>query len=166
MKDSIHFEVTLSVTDLWQFSMYHANSGIMGIFNVTFTLAAVAALILRWSTLTAGYRLLLVVCALVFTVMQPLMLFNKVRRQAKNSAIQKPMDLTFDGEGLLVEQDGQQVRFTWDQIGRMTRRPSQTIVYMDRVHAYLLPKRVLEGHEEELWTLVRAHMPKERRKGI
>ena len=42
-------DVTLTVTakDLWAFSMYHANAGLMGIFNLLFTLAALYLLIFR-----------------------------------------------------------------------------------------------------------------------
>ena len=47
-------DVTLTVTakDLWAFSMYHANAGLMGIFNLLFTLAALYLLIFRWSSTT------------------------------------------------------------------------------------------------------------------
>lgn len=60
-------DVTLRITakDLWMFSMYHANAGFMGMFNLIFSLAALYLLIFRWSTTTVPYRCLLVVCALI-----------------------------------------------------------------------------------------------------
>ena len=88
-------DVTLRITakDLWMFSMYHANAGFMGMFNLIFSLAALYLLIFRWSTTTVPYRCLLVVCALIFTVWQPFLLWNKARKQAKRPAVKNPWRL-------------------------------------------------------------------------
>lgn len=166
MEKEMKFEVKLSAKDLWQFSMYHANGGLTGLFNLIFTAAAVFLLIFRWGTLSDAYRLLLVGCALIFTVLQPALLYNKVRRQAKTPVMQQPMYLTFHENGLKVEQNDQNVDFSWDQMGRMSRKPTLVILYMDRVHAYLLPKAVLGSREEEFYEMVRKHLPKEKRRGI
>lgn len=166
MEKEMKFEVKLSAKDLWQFSMYHANGGVTGLFNLLFTLAAIFLLIVRWGTLTGAYRLLLVGCALIFTVLQPALLYNKVRKQAKNPAMQQPMQLTFHEKGLKVEQNDQEIEFTWDQMGRMARKPTQVILYMDRVHAYLLPRTVLGEREEAFYEMARRYLPKEKRRGI
>lgn len=166
MNKELRFEVKLGVKDLWQFSMYHANAGMLGIVNLLFTLAALFLIVTRWGTLTTPYRALLVVCALMFTVWQPLLLYNKARKQAKASAVKEPMMLTFGEEGLRVEQSEQEALFAWDQMGRLDRMPTMVILYMDRVHAYLLPKSVMGEQEEEFYEMVRAYLPKERRRRI
>lgn len=166
MEKEMKFEVKLSAKDLWQFSMYHANGGLMGGFNLIFTVAAVALLIIRWGELTDAYRLLLVGCALIFTVFQPALLYSKVRKQAKSPVMQQPMYLTFHKDGLNVEQNDQKIDFTWDQMGQMAKKPTMVILYMDRVHAYLLPKTVLGEQENDFCDMVRAHLPKEKRRGI
>lgn len=166
MNKELRFEVKLGVKDLWQFSMYHANAGMLGIVNLLFTLAALFLIVTRWGTLTIPYRALLVVCALMFTVWQPLLLYNKARKQAKSSAVRDPMMLTFGEEGLRVEQGEQEALFAWDQMGRLDRMPTMVILYMDRVHAYLLPKSVMGEQEEEFYEMVRAYLPKERRRRI
>ena len=136
MKKEMRFEVRLTARELWQFSMYHANAGAAGLFN------------------------------LIFTVLQPMLLYGKVRRQAKTPAMTKPMYLTFKEEGLLVEQSEQEALFAWDQMGRMDRKPAMVVLYMDRVHAYLLPNKVLGDQKEEFFEMVKAHLPRERRKGF
>ena len=166
MKEKIKFQVQLTTKELWQFSMYHANSGLMGAFNLIFTALAFALLVIRWGSLTNGNRLLLCCCLLIFTVLQPLILYSKVRKQAKAPVIQSPMNLSFDKEGLEVEQNGQGAKFTWAQMGRIDRKPTMVEVYMDRVHAYLLPKKAMAGKEEAFYQLVREQLPKERRRGI
>ena len=166
MKKEMKFEVKLTAKELWQFSMYHANSGAMGLFNVIFTAAALFLLVFRWGTLTAAYRLLLLGCVLIFTVLQPILLYGKVKRQAKSPAITEPMYLTFNEEGLKVEQSGQQAEFTWEQMGRMDRKLSLVVLYMDRVHAYLLPRKLLGEQEEAFFEMAGKHLPKGRRKGF
>lgn len=166
MKKELCFEVKLDVKDLWQFSMYHANAGMLGIVNLLFTLAALFLIVTRWGMLTTPYRALLVVCALMFTVWQPLLLYHKARKQAKATAVKEPMLLVFGEEGLKVEQNGQEALFAWDQMGRLDKMPTMVILYMDRVHAYLLPKSVMGNREEEFYEMVREYLPKERRRRI
>lgn len=161
-------DVTLRITakDLWAFSMYHANAGLMGIFNLLFSLAALYLLIFRWSSTTVPYRCLLVVCALIFTVWQPFLLWNKARKQAKRPAVKNPMRLIFDDEKLTVSQEENLAEFTWEQMGRIDAKPSMYILYMDRIHAYLIPKTELGDQEEALRELIVAHLPKEKRRKI
>lgn len=160
------FEVKLTAKELWQFSMYHANAGATGLFNVIFTAAALFLLIFRWETLTVAYRLLMFGCVLIFTVLQPLLLYGKVRKQAKMPAMAAPMYLTFREEGLQVEQNDQVASFPWEQMARMDKKPTMVVLYMDRVHAYLLPKKILAEQEEAFYELVKTYLPKERRKGF
>lgn len=162
----LQFQVDLTAKDFWMFSMYHSNNGMMGIFNVIFTAAAFLLLVIRWNELTVPYRLMLVVCVSLFTVWQPLLLYSKARKQAKRMASQPPMDLTFSQEGLLVEQGEQQVSFCWNQMGRMDRRKTMVILYMDRVHAYLIPNRVMKEQQEALFEMARRYLPKEHRRRI
>lgn len=161
-------DVTLHITakDLWTFSMYHANAGFMGIFNLIFSLAALYLLIFRWSSTTVPYRCLLVVCALIFTVWQPFLLWNKARKQAKRPAVKNPMRLVFDDEKLTVSQEETFADFTWEQMGRLDAKPSMYILYMDRVHAYLIPKETLGEQEDAFRELALAHLPKEKRRKI
>ena len=166
-KDSMfHFHIQIMARDLWGFSMYHSNKGYLGIFNVLFTLAALWLLVTRWGEFSIPYHLLLLVCALMFTVWQPLLLYLKARKQAKGAAVKAPMDMTFTKEGFVIEQNDQRQEVSWDQIGRVEHMQGQLIIYMSRIRAYLLPDRIVGEDREGLWNLMREAVPKERRKGI
>ncbi|HIX14847.1 MAG TPA: YcxB family protein [Candidatus Hungatella pullicola] len=165
-KDPVVFEVRLTAKDLWKFSMYHSNKGMLGIFNVIFSLLAIFLLITSWSTLNAAYRILLLVCALMFTVWQPFVLYLKAARQAKRPVIQNPMELSFSREGLVVKQGEEQMELSWDQMGKAERVGKMIILYMDRVHAYLLPDSATGDKKDALTALLKEYMPQERRKRI
>ena len=46
--DPVAFTVKLTAKDLWKFSLYHSNKGMLGIFNVIFSLAAIFLLVTTW----------------------------------------------------------------------------------------------------------------------
>lgn len=163
---NIHFQVQITAKDLWIFSMYHSNKGYLGVFNVLFTAASLWLLVTRWSQVSLAYRLLLMVCVLMFTVWQPMLLYMKAAKQAKNPAVREPMDMTCSAQGILIEQNGQSQQVTWEQIVRVEQVRGLLILYMGRVHAYLIPERAAKGCREELTELIRENLPGERRKKI
>lgn len=160
------FHIRMTARDLWGFSMYHSNKGYLGIFNLLFTLAALWLLVTRWGEFDIPYRLLLLVCALMFTVWQPFLLYLKARKQARGAAVKEPVDIACSEEGMVIEQSGQRQEVSWQQVASVRHMKGQLIIYMSRIHAYLLPDRVVGEQREELWNLIREAVPKERRKGI
>ena len=162
MEKELKFEMNLTAGDLWKFSMHHANSGMKGMVNLIFTVTALFLLAARWTTLSMGQRLLLVVCALLFSVWQPVLLYWKARRQARLPAIAQTIRLTFGREEVTVAQGDQKLAFTWDKIARLDRLKDMAVMYMDRVHAYLIPERVLGEQAESFDQMVQQCLPAER----
>ncbi len=165
-KQSIEIEVKLTAKDLWKFSMYHSYQGLQGIFNIIFSAAAVFLLITTWGSNSTSYRVLLIVCALMFTVWQPGILYLKAARQAKNPRMQNAMILVFDETGILVSQGEESLTIAWENMVKADRAGDMMILYMDRIHAYLLPDSVLGEKKAALCGLVKEKMPPERRKRI
>lgn len=106
-----------------------------GYFNLFFTLASLWLLVTRWSDMTVAYRILLLICVLMFTVWQPALLYMKAAKQAKTKAVKEPMDMTCSAEGILIEQAEQSQQITWDQIVKVEQVKGLLIIYMGRVHA-------------------------------
>ncbi len=76
------------------------------------------------------------------------------------------MRLMFDEEKLTVSQEDNSADFTWEQMGRLDAKPSMYILYMDRVHAYLIRKTLWAIRKKTFRELVTAHLPKEKRRKI
>lgn len=159
-------EVKLTAEDLWKFSMYHCYRGMQGLFNVIFSGAAVFLLLTTWREASAVYRGLLLVCALMFTVWQPFLLYLKAARQAKSPVIRNVMTLSFGEKGLLVTQGEECLELEWEHIARAEQVKGMIIIYMDWVHAYLLPDSVTGERKKALCALLQEKMPSERRKRI
>ncbi len=160
------FHIQVEAKDLWLFSMYHANKGYLGVFNVLFTLASLYLLVTQWSQTGVGRRLLLLVCVLMFTVWQPGLLFLKAMKQVRNDRMKAPMDMTFTKEGFTVAQGDQSLDVTWDQIGRVVGIRGEYILYMGQMRAYLIPDRILGEDKEKFAGFLREVLPGERLKRV
>lgn len=156
------FPVTLDAKELWKFSMYHANRGYFGVFNGLFTIAALYLLVTQWAVVNGPYRVLLLLCVLMFTVWQPASLYLKAKRQAKAPAVKEPMILSFGDFGVTVEQSGQTGTIPWEAMNQIVGNKWQFILYKDRIHAFLLPKSVVGSKEGELRAFLREKMPRRR----
>lgn len=165
-QETYEFRVLLGAKDLWHFSMYHAHKGYLGIFNLLFTLAALYLLVVTWNQNTVAQRLLLVFCAMVFTVIQPGQLYLKAKKQASLAVMKEPVSYQFAVEGISIEQGGQGQDLTWDQMGRVEAAKGLVIIYMDRVHAYLITDAAMGAQKEGFFKLLQEVLPKERRKRI
>ena len=66
----------------------------------------------------------------------------------------------------MIEQAGQNQEVRWEEAGRLERGFGQYIIYMDRIHAYLLPDEAVGAEKEKLTALFREALPKERRKRV
>lgn len=164
--DPLVFEVRLSAGDLWKFSMYYSYRGLKGLFNFIFTAAAVYLLVTNWNIVSVWYRALLVICALMFTVWHPSLLYLKAARQAKAPAMKNPTRLSFSKEGIVVSQGEERLYLTWEAIALAEQVSTLLIIYMDRVHAYLLPDSLTGDGKEELCGLIRQMLPPGRRKRV
>lgn len=165
-EQTFQFHIQTEAKDLWRFSMYHANKGYLGVFNVLFTLASFYLLVSQWSSTSAAYRLLLLVCVLMFTVWQPGLLFLKAMKQTRNDRLKAPVDMTFTKDGFTVAREDQSMDVTWDQVGRVVGIKGEYILYMGRSRAYLLPDRIMGENKEPFAAFLREVLPGERLKRV
>ncbi|WP_333651841.1 YcxB family protein [Lacrimispora sp.] len=165
-KFPIVIEIKLTAKDLWKFSLYHAYWGSKGIFSAIFSLAAAYLLITAWSTSTVAYRIMLLVSALIFTVWQPLLLYYRSVKQAKNPRIQNGMTLSFDEDGFLVSQGEESLLLNWENVKRGVRIGDMIILYMDQIRAYLLTDGCMAEKKAEITELIKEKLPPKRRKRI
>ncbi len=160
--------VKMTARDLYDFSMYNSYSGFTGIFNVVFTVGAAAILAVTWNwhTVNVYQRILLVFCILIFTVLQPLLLMQKSKKQAAAIGFSLPITLTLSDEKIAVEQGGVTGDMEWGQIWKVIRIKSMYIIKMGPIRAYLIPKRSIEGREKELESILKKNLPVGKMKGL
>ena len=71
-----------TASELWQLSMYYIYGSMVGLCNLIFTGAIIALIVAYWQTALIWQRALLIAALSVFTVLQPLVIYRRARRQA------------------------------------------------------------------------------------
>lgn len=85
--DEIKFKIALKVNDLYYFMMHHYYSKPAGIIGLVLSIGSLVLLITRWNVTDATAKMLYFIIALLFTVINPLMLLTKAKAQIQRNQI-------------------------------------------------------------------------------
>jgi len=137
----IAVDITISTKDMFYFCMRHNYACFSGVFSLFISLGALLVLILRYGYLDGTGRLLLLLVALLFTVVQPLQLFFKAANQVHaNPMFREPIRYVFREDGLSLSQNGQTGFLAWNQVMKIVDSSAYFIIYVTRIRAYIFPK--------------------------
>ena len=147
MKYQYTYRTTAS--ELWQLSMYYIYGSMVGLCNILFTAAVIALMVSRWQTAPTWQRLLFVAALCLFTVLQPLAIYRRARRQA--ARIQADTTLGANEAGIHIQVGDQRADLKWSSIKRVSKKPTMLILFSDTSHGYVLSNRVLGGERDEFY---------------
>ena len=153
----LKFNINLNTKDLWLFSMYHSNKGLQGIFNVVFTVLWLYLLIAQYSELTFARKVLYLVFVMMFSVIQPMLLYLKSANQARSKAIKGGFLLGISDEGLQISKEEASGIFKWEDIFKIIYYPNLIIIYIDVRRAYLIPKRYWKEDKDKLFEILKSN---------
>ena len=163
------FSIKMTPQDLYEFSMHNSYKGAMGLFNLLFTAGAFLTLVFTWNSdvVTAFQRVILFFCCTMFTIIQPMMLKSKSKKQAEQTGFSAPVNLTITDDGIKVEQAGVKGELTWEKIWKVERIRTMMILKVGPSYGYLIPNRYFEeGTEKELTELLKRNLPAKKTKGL
>ena len=132
--------------DLWQLSMYYIYGSMAGLCNIIFTVAAFALVFSRWDQAQGFMRCLIVLGCCLFTVIQPLMIYGKAKKQA--AGITQDTQVAIDDKGLHIRVGNDTSDLLWKSVKRISRKPAMIIIFSDTTHGFIFTNRVL-GNEKE-----------------
>lgn len=157
---SIEMDVKLDSKSMGGFLIYHNYSRISGMFSVLISVAALVGLIWRWDFWMLTQKVLLVILALLFTVIQPIMLVWRGNRQLQTEDFQIPFHYVFDKNGIVISQKDQKQEFQWKDVRKIVYKKESIYVYMSTVSAFVLPKSQCNGRFDELVKMMREYKGK------
>ena len=83
---------------------------------------------------------MIIIVALIFTVINPLMLALKTLQQLKLSpSYKKPLDYTFHNEGITISQGELSQSIEWSNIYRLMMTKKMLAIYTNRINAFVIP---------------------------
>ena len=154
----IKLKIQLTVKELFDFLISHTYSSFSGYVGVILSICALIGFSYSVSNpmMNVAYKFVLLLTGLLFTVIQPAMLYSKAKNQVKqNEAINKPLEYTITYSGMKVSCDGESADYNWDQIMKITSTKTSVLIYTSRIRAFVLPKRELNPYMEDFKKIVK-----------
>lgn len=152
----LRYRYRIRVSDLWQVSMYYAWSSYLALINAVCIVSSIALIVSCWRDAGTGFRLGMVLFASLFLVIQPLVIWNRARKQVSKDGPE--MELYFGGNGLTITSEGRQEIKTWAQIRSILVKPTLVVIYVDGNRGYILRNRVLGETRDELIRYVKKNI--------
>lgn len=157
--NEVKFSVKVTVKDMFAFLMHHSYRGGSLIADAIVTFGAIGLLLAGFGKGDPVKTVALIFVAMLFTVIHPLQLYSKARKQVKNNEVFKsPLDYVLTEEGIALSQGEQSQSITWGDVYQVREYKSQILVYTGRVYAFIWPKRALSECENEVRELFKKHL--------
>ncbi|MEE0685139.1 MAG: YcxB family protein [Lachnospiraceae bacterium] len=150
--------VQLTTKQLYEFLMRHTYFCFGGVVGLLLSIGGFTgfALVVNEENISAAYLGVLFGIGLLFTVIQPLIVFRNAKKQSR--AYKKyPLEYTISERGIEVKQDDAEGSNTWENVMKIVSTKRLVIIYTSKVHAYVIPRAALEGSMEEFKELVKTH---------
>ncbi|MBQ8799134.1 MAG: YcxB family protein [Lachnospiraceae bacterium] len=158
--NEVKFSVRVTVKDMFAFLMHHSYRGVSLLADAIVTFGAIGLLVAGFGKGDPVKTVALIFVALLFTVVHPLQLYNRARKQVKgNEVFNLPLDYVLTDEGITLSQGEQSQSITWGDVYQVKEYKSQILVYTGRVYAFVWPKSALAECEDEVRELFKKHLP-------
>lgn len=136
----IKFSVNMKISYMYNFMLRHNYTSIPGIIGLMISIGAAVFLAYTFNEQDNMGKAVFFLIALMWTIINPLILHNNAVRQVKtNPSYKKPLEYTFSEEGITVAQGEQQETVPWDRLVKVVRTKKQLIIYSSKIHAFIFP---------------------------
>lgn len=142
MERSETIEVNIKTKDIYSFFLQHSYKSASGIFGLVLSIVALIMLFVNFDVLDDTGKVLLTVCAMLFTIFEPAVLYGRAKSQvASTKAYKKPLQYEFNNEGITVSQDEAKESISWDKIVKVRFTKTVLIAYTTKNNAFVFPLR-------------------------
>lgn len=151
MKKEVEVDILLTVRDLYRFTLRHTYTGFSGIIGLIISIGAIVLLVCNFEQYDSLVSLALLIIGLTFTVLQPLMLHAKVKKQMKRTgSFAMPLYYRINEEGIMVSQNDEVVLLEWPEVRRLVKTKKAVYIYMSPVRAFIFPTDQCGGQQKLL----------------
>ena len=154
----ISFEICTGVRELYQFLFNYSYTTAAGIVGLLISLGAGFWLITHLTTLSSNGIVFYLLVFLLYTVVNPLMLWIKARNQVKNNDnISKPIHYDLSDSGIVICSDEQQMQIEWKSVVKVKEFGNLFVVYVSKLNAFIWCKDQI-GNESQVKKILMAHI--------
>lgn len=161
----VKFSVQMNTGYMFDFLYWHSYHGMTGVINYALSFAGIAALIAGFGKDSTAVTIMLVFLAMLFTVINPLLLLYKAARQVKRTGMfAKPLYYKFDLKGFSISQENNSDSAEWSSVVMIRETGKSIILYMGASNALILPKKEIGSQLTDLKNLIHAALPEQAKK--
>lgn len=153
------FDVKMKPRYMIHFLLRHSYLTAGGITGLIISLASLAYLMVGWGSLDNRERLIIGFLASMFTVINPLMLYNRGKKQVvNNECYQEAITYRISEEGITTIQGDNSAVTPWSNVKKSVTLTEQLIVYTSPIHAFLFPYESMGQEKESIVTYIKEHI--------
>lgn len=141
---NVTINAKLTTKEMFNFLMYSNYYTFGGITGILLSVGALAVCLININNeqVRIEYKIALFVIGLIYTVIQPIMLYKKAAAQVKNSdSINKPLTYIFDENGITISLGEEKVTHKYEDVFMIKSTRVSVFVYITRYRAFILPKK-------------------------
>ena len=147
------FNYKVKISDLWQASMYYTYSSYLAVINVCCIVSSIVLLIKLWGTAPGWLKAFLILFLLLFTVIQPLMVYVKSKNSLDGNLSEISLEF-FDTE-IIIKADGKTQTKYYRNIKGIVKKPTIIVIYMEDGNGYILNNRVTGSDKKAFFNFVK-----------
>ena len=153
MRDMTYkFNYQTSAFELWQLSMYGTYGSMIGVCNIIFTAAMLLLAAKIWGDINSFIKILLIVGISLFTVIQPLAVYIRAKRQI--ATVPQDMEIGFDDNGIHVKTSNKYSDLKWSTVKGVTKKSSMIIIFTTAKHGFIISNKMLEKQKDDFYDYV------------
>lgn len=157
--EAMKFDIKITADDLSNFILQHNYKSLHGLLSVVISLAALVYLIVDFNQLDMTKRVLLLVIALLFIVVNPLMLKLKAKTQVKrNKSFENPITYELYDKGFSLTQAEETVEIEWSNVWKAIDTGRSLVLYITSVRAFIWPKTQLGEQYPDVVRMLKTHL--------
>lgn len=159
---TVSFSVSMKTKYMFEFLYVNSYSGLRGLISYLFSAAGIAALIFGYGEESFIAAFFLHVLALMFTVLDPLLLLYKAWQQVKISDVFKePINYSFTVNGFNVAQGENSQDLVYDVVLLAKETLGSIVLFTGNNNAIILPKEFFKENVNDLKQLLKKVRPSE-----
>ena len=144
----VSFDLDIEVKDMYKFLMNNIYRKVTGIIWVIFSFVVIGVTVYTWGDVEYAYSALMILLAALYTVINPVMLYFKARKQIKRTdAFKNTLHYTVDSEGIKISQGEANAEAAWEDMWKAVRYGSQIVLYANAVNAFIWPVRCIKNYD-------------------
>ena len=152
----IKIKAKIDAQILFSFLLRHTYTSLSGIVGLIISAVAFVFFFISLNGSNDFQKVILLLAALLYTVINPYMLYMKAKAQSVTNPLYKEtLVYTLDDAGVHLTVNGKEESLEWSMIEKWRKTRKVCILYTSKIHAILLPYGAMNGRREQVESLIK-----------